>query len=153
VGATLGTLPDNGTSFHGKFLLAIVFPGPIILLEGRGNLLKKRAAPDKPGVTTVTEELLFRALAVLDNRAGSLTISRLDARYKYDPDGGRLIDIHGSAQAYYNNFYDPNAWHIYLGREEPRQYRIQAEGFLTRKCKEMWGGDDFRPPIGTSPWP
>ena len=26
VGATIGTLPDNGNSFHGKFLLVIVFP-------------------------------------------------------------------------------------------------------------------------------
>src|SRR4029077_16575776 len=32
VGATIGTLPDNGHSFHGKFLLIIVFPGPIVLL-------------------------------------------------------------------------------------------------------------------------
>lgn len=125
VGATIGTVPDNGTSFHGKFLLVIVFPGPIVLLEGRGNLLKKRAVPDKPGDTKTTEEPLFRALAVLDNRAGTFTVG-LDAQYK-QLDDAELIDIHGSAEAFFS-FSDANAWHIYVGREE-REYRVRARIF------------------------
>ncbi len=123
VGATLGTVPDNGTSFHGKFLLVIVFPGPIVLLEGRGDLLKKRASPDKPGTTTIVEEPLFRALAVLDNRVGTFTIG-LDAQYKYNAQGA-LIDIHGGVEAFFC-FSDANAWHIYLGRDEPIEHRIHA---------------------------
>ena len=121
VGATLGTLPDNGTSFHGKFLLVIVFPGPIILLEGRGDLLRERAKLDKG--TQIVREPLFRALAVLDNRAGTLTIG-LDAQYKYDKDG-QLIDIRGSSEAFFS-FADPEAWHIFIGRAEPREMRIRA---------------------------
>src|SRR3972149_5203564 len=74
-GVTIGTLPDNGTSFHGKFLLVIVLPGPIILLEGRGDLLKKRG-----DMKETTVEPLFRAIAVLDNRVGTFTIG-LDAQY------------------------------------------------------------------------
>jgi hypothetical protein len=123
VGATIGTVPDNGTSFHGKFLLVLVFPGPIVLLEGRGNLLQQRTQPDKPGVTTVIEEPLFRALAVLDNRVGTFTIG-LDAQYKYN-EKGDLIDIHGGAEAFFS-FSDANAWHIYLGREEPAEQSIRA---------------------------
>jgi hypothetical protein len=34
-GITLGTLPDNGFTVSAKVLLIIVFPGPIILIEGR----------------------------------------------------------------------------------------------------------------------
>ncbi len=123
VGVTLGTLPDHGTSFHGKFLLVIVFPGPIVLLEGRGDLLKKRASADKPGATTIVEEPLFRALAVLDNRVGTFTIG-LDAQYKYN-EKGALIDIRGGAETFFS-FRDANAWHLYVGRDEPVEQRIHA---------------------------
>ena len=55
----------EGYAFSGKVLLAIVFPGPILLLEGKANLLKDRSELHGE------EEPNFRALAVLDNRAGS----------------------------------------------------------------------------------
>ena len=123
-GATIGTLADNGRSFHGKFLLAVVFPGPIVLLEGRGDLLRERAELDKKGETV--REPLFRALAVLDNRADTFLIG-LDAQYKY---GGRgeLIDIRGGAEAFFS-LSDASLWHIYLGEKEPREKRISAEVF------------------------
>lgn len=117
-GVTIGTLPDNGNSFHGKFLLVIVLPGPIILLEGRGDLLKKRADNKETAV-----EPLFRAIAVLDNRVGTFTIG-LDAQYKYNEQGD-LIDIHGSAEAFFD-FHNGDAWHIYMGRKDPREKRIRA---------------------------
>jgi hypothetical protein len=117
---TLGTYADNGYIFNGKVLLAIVFPGPIILLEGMANLLKARDQ-------LTTGDPLFRALAVLDNRpeAGSLLIG-LDVKYKYDKDDGKLIKISAGTEAYYK-FSDPTAWHIYLGIKEPREQRIQAD--------------------------
>ena len=76
-GVTIGTYADNGYIFSGRVLLAIVFPGPIILIEGVANLLKDRSK------LTSTDDPLFRALAVLDNRAGSLLIG-LDVKYKYN---------------------------------------------------------------------
>ncbi len=116
-GVTIGTLSDNGYIFSGKVLLAIVFPGPIILIEGKASLLRERS--------TLDEEPVFRALAVLDFRAGTFLIG-LDAQYKYDEDEGRIIDIAGSAEIFFS-FTDLAAWHLYLGEKEPREKRIQAE--------------------------
>lgn len=114
-GITLGTLSDNGYTFNGKFLLAIVLPGPIVLLQGAASFLTKRADQQDEGK--------FRALAVLDGRAGSLLIG-LDAEYKKGT-GGELIDISGSMEAFYS-FNDSTAWHLYLGKNEPRSLRIRA---------------------------
>ena len=116
-GVTLGTYSDNGFTFNGKVLLAIVFPGPIVLLEGKANLLKDRAKLS-------SGEPMFRSLAVLDNRAGSLLIG-LDVKYQYDKNEGKVIKIGAGTEAYYK-FSDPMAWHIYLGENEPRERRIQA---------------------------
>ena len=125
-GVTIGTLPDNGFTFASRLLLAIVFPGPILLLEGKANLLKRRSALD--------EEPLFRALLVLDFRAGSL-LAGLDARYRFGP-GGRLIDIHGSAEAFFD-FDDAQAWHLYLGQDEPLERRIRA------RMLSLWQGSCY----------
>jgi hypothetical protein len=116
-GVTIGTLSDNGFIFSGRMLLAIVFPGPILLIEGKANLLRPRAqlSGDDP---------MFRALAVLDARAGTFLVG-IDAHYKYD-DEGQLIDIHGSSEAYFS-FSDASAWHLYLGQDEPREKRIRAQ--------------------------
>lgn len=114
-GITLGTLSDNGYTFNGKFLLAIVMPGPIILLQGASSFLKKRADG--------ADEGQFRSLAVYDGRAGSLLIG-LDAEYKTGK-GGELIEIGGSMEAFYA-FHDPTAWHLWLGKDEPRELRIRA---------------------------
>lgn len=117
-GLTLGTYADNGFTFNAKALLVIAFPGPLIMIEGRGNLLKDRKE------LSGSAEPLFRALAVLDEEAGEYTFG-LDAFYKYDAASGGVIDIRGSLEAYYNK-KDPRAWHIWLGKDDPRESRIQA---------------------------
>ena len=117
-GITIGTISDNGYIISGKTTLAIVFPGPQIFIEGQADLLKKRPELKKPEV-----EPLFRALAVLDARAGTFLIG-LDAQYKYGK-GGELIEIGGSAEAFFN-FNDASDWHLYLGQKEPREKRIHA---------------------------
>jgi len=117
-GVTLGTIADNGHTFSGRMLLAIVFPGPILLLQGSANILRERA--------TLADDANFRALAVLDGRAGTLQLG-LDAKYRYD-DNGNLIDINGSADGFFN-FNDPNAWHLNLGVREPRDRRLNASLF------------------------
>lgn len=123
-GVTIGTLADNGFAFSGKFLLAIVFPGPILLLEGKADLLRKRSELDKPG--QVVREPLLRSLAVIDGRAGTFTFG-LDAQYK-EKTKGELVDIHGGAEAFFD-FHRGDAWHLYLGRKEPRARRTRAELF------------------------
>ncbi len=122
-GVTIGTLSDNGFAFSGKFLLAIVFPGPILLLEGKADLLRKRSELDKPG--QVVREPLLRSLAVIDGRAGTFTFG-LDAQYK-EKTKGELVDIHGGAEAFFD-FHRGDAWHLYLGRKEPHR-RTRAELF------------------------
>ena len=118
-GVTLGTLADNGHTFSGKMLLAIVFPGPILIMQGSASLLQERTALDK--------DANFSAIAVLDGRAGTLQVG-LDAQYRYDKTNGSLIDIHGSAEGFFN-FNDPNAWRLNLGLNEPRERRLSARLF------------------------
>ncbi|HEU0138916.1 MAG TPA: hypothetical protein VFQ79_04365 [Bryobacteraceae bacterium] len=113
-GVTIGTVSDNGYLFAGKFLLGIIFPGPILFIEGRANILKERAS--------LRDEPVFRALVVLDARAGTFLMG-LDARYAYD-DTGALIEI-GGCEAFFD-FHDVSAWHIYMGIDEPRERRIRA---------------------------
>lgn len=122
-GVTIGTVADNGFTFAGKFLLGIIFPGPILFIEGRANLLKERAS--------LRDEPLFRTLVVLDARAGTFLMG-LDARYAFD-DTGALIEIGGGAEAFFD-FNDLSAWHIYLGIDEPRERRIRA--FIFEKLFE-----------------
>jgi hypothetical protein len=114
-GLTLATMADNGYSFNGKFMLVLVFPGPIIMLQGSANLLKKRSE--------ATEDALFRALAVFDGRESTVLIG-IDAEYKTGKQG-QLIEIQAGAEAFYS-FNDPSAWYIDLGKDEPREQRIRA---------------------------
>ncbi len=114
-GITIGTVYDNGFTFAGRMLFVIVFPGPIVLIEGKGNILKRRSE--------LSEEPIFRALVVLDGRAGTFLIG-LDAEYKFGK-GGQLIEIGGSVEAFFS-FSDASLWHLYIGQKEPRENRIRA---------------------------
>ncbi|HXD67690.1 MAG TPA: hypothetical protein VNV17_23895, partial [Solirubrobacteraceae bacterium] len=117
-GVTIGTEADDGYTFAAKVLLVIVFPGPIIMLDGAANLLTERAE--------LSEDPLFHLLAVLDNRVGSVTLG-LDAKYKYD-DTGSVIDVHGSAETFFS-YADPTQWFIYVGEKDPTAKRIRANLF------------------------
>ncbi len=115
-GITIGSVADNGFTFSGRLLFVIVFPGPILMFEGKANLLKERSSLD--------DEPIFRALAVLDGRAGTFLFG-LDAQYRYGS-GGELIDIGGSVEAFFS-LSDADAWHLYIGMREPREKRIRAQ--------------------------
>ncbi|HWN43317.1 MAG TPA: hypothetical protein VNW71_13910, partial [Thermoanaerobaculia bacterium] len=114
-GLTLATMADNGYSFNGKFMLVLVFPGPIIMLQGSANLLKKRSE--------ATEDALFRALAVFDGRESTVLIG-IDAEYKTGKQG-QMIEIQAGAEAFYD-IDDPGKWYINIGEKEPRERRIRA---------------------------
>jgi hypothetical protein len=117
-GVTIGTEEDDGYTIAAKVLLVLVFPGPIVMIEGAANLLKERAE--------LSEDPLFQVLAVLDNRAGSITLG-LDVKYKFD-DSGAMIDLHGSAETFFS-YADPTQWLIYVGEKAPRTKRIRATLF------------------------
>lgn len=117
-GIILGTLADNGYVFNGRLLLALVFPGPVILLDGMANLFKKRTALGEG-------EPNFHALIVID--PGHSFTAGLDAQYKFGSDG-ELLDIRGSAEAFFD-FNNPANWHLYLGVKDPAANRIRARLF------------------------
>lgn len=117
-GVTVGTVADNGFTFAGRFLLAIVLPGPVILLEGKANILKER--------TSLSEDPLLRAIMVVDGRDGSFEVG-IDAHYAFD-DSGAVIDIGGGVDVFFP-FDDPTAWHLYLGEKDPVERRIRASVF------------------------
>ena len=118
-GITLGTLSDNGYAFSGKMLMLIVFPGPIVMLEGKSNILRKRSELDKG-------EPVFRSLAVLDNRAGNFLVN-IEALYKQYTKG-EIIEISGNTEAFFD-FHNASLWHLYIGEKEPKTKRIRAEIF------------------------
>jgi hypothetical protein len=117
-GVTLGTFPDNGLSFNGRLLVVMVLPGPVLMIEGRTNILKERAS--------LRDEPLFRTLAVIDGRESTCLVG-IDAQYKVD-DEGALIDIGGGSEAFFN-FNKAEDWHLYLGIDEPRDRRVRAQFF------------------------
>jgi hypothetical protein len=118
-GVTIGTVADNGFTVSGRLLLAIVFPGPIVMLEGKANILAERSS--------LSDDPLLRALAVIDGRAGTFQVG-LDAHYEFAV-SGEVIDLGASADALFD-FDDPMAWHLYLGMRDPRERRIRAEIFF-----------------------
>jgi hypothetical protein len=132
-GVTIGTVADNGFTFAGKVLLVIVFPGPIVMIDGAANLLQERAK--------LNDDPLFHVLAVLDNRAGTITLG-LDAKYKYAK-SGELIDLHGSAEAFFSDA-DASIWHIYLGERDPETKRIRASLFKLFDVEAYLMADDSR---------
>jgi hypothetical protein len=139
-GVTIGTQSDNGFTFAGTMLLVIVFPGPIILIEGKANLLKERAK-------LLVDEPTFRSLAVIDDREKTLQIG-LDAFYKTD-ETGSVIEIRAGTEAFFD-FKDASRWHIYLGEREPRDKRIQADIFKIFKANSYFMIDAHQ--LATGAW-
>lgn len=118
-GVTIGTLPDSGYAFSSSVLLVIVIPGPVILLEGRAQILKSRAS--------LGEDAPFHALVVIDGRAGTFLFN-VDATYRLPPSNGLILDAHAGAEGF---FAGPSNWHFYLGQKEPRKAHPGADSHYT----------------------
>lgn len=134
-GVTFGTT-DNGFTFNCKALLVIIFPGPIILIEGLANLLKDRAE--------LADEPMFRSLTVIDSRERQILVG-LDARYKQDETSGSLIDIRAGVEAF---FHTPDDWHVYIGEREPREKRVRADIFKLFEANSYFMIDPKRLALG-----
>ncbi|MEW5922821.1 MAG: hypothetical protein AB1746_02425 [Candidatus Zixiibacteriota bacterium] len=126
-GLTFGTFPDNGFLVSAKALLIILIPGPVIIIEGRANILKERGS--------LSEDPLFLMLAVLDFRVGTFLLN-VSAKYTL-PDNGLIINIYGEAEAFFN-FSNPGAWHFYLGKDQPVSKRIGATVFSLFKSNAFF---------------
>lgn len=117
-GLTLGTAADNGYAFAAKAILIVLFPGPLLLIDGKANLLEDRSKLDGAG------QGQHRALAVIDRRAGTFLVN-LQPTFKYDVVTGAVIQITGAAEGFFD-YNRPNAWHVYIGEAQPLEKRIRA---------------------------
>jgi hypothetical protein len=120
-GVTLGTAADDGFAFSAKAILIVLLPGPLLLIDGKANMLKprKELAGQAQGD--------HRALAVFDRRAGTFLLN-IQPRFKYDEYTGAMLDVIGAAEVFFD-FSRPNAWHLYLGEDNPLEKRIRAKVF------------------------
>lgn len=119
-GVTIGT-SDGGYTFAGRFLALFLLPGPVILLEGRANMLKKRSE-----LANENAEPTFGALAAFDFAKNEITFG-LDARFAYN-DGGSVVTVAGSTEAYFS-LNDPSKWHLYIGKDTPIAAQIAGRIF------------------------
>ena len=112
-GVTLGSLPDNGFTIAVKSGLALLLPGPVIALQGEGNVLKPRSELE-------TGEPLFDALAVFDGAAKEIQLS-LSANY----DIPQVLTMQGTAEAFFD-LDDGSDWFIHVGEKKPER-RLRAD--------------------------
>ncbi|MDO5978249.1 DUF6603 domain-containing protein [Flavivirga spongiicola] len=117
-GVTIGTMYDDGFTLNMSVMLAILLPGPVIVLEGKANLLKQRT---KGQQEAGGPEGAFYLLAVLDGRAGTFMLN-VDVKYSLED----VITIGASLEAFFD-FNNSSNWYVYLGRKTPETKRIRAE--------------------------
>ncbi len=113
-GVTIGTMFDDGFTINMSVMLVVLIPGPVIILEGKANLLKQRS-------DNKDEEGAFYLLAVLDGRAGTFMLN-IDVRYSLED----VITVGAGLEAFFD-FNSSENWYIYIGRDEPESKRIRAE--------------------------
>ncbi len=113
-GIVIGTLFDTGWTVSTKSLLALLLPGPVIMFNGKANILQF-----PPGLLENSEASL-NLLALLDANSGDLLLN-IDAGWELE----QVIDLSASAEAYFQ-FSRPDNWHLYLGQEKPQAQRIRA---------------------------
>lgn len=120
LGTTIGTAADNGFSASAKTLIVLVLPGPLLLLDGKGTFLHKRASATQPA-----SEGEFDALLVLDC-PHQLFQFNVAAAYQVDD----LVDIGGEAEVAYSwaDPEPPKNWHLYIGQPDPPK-QIHAKVF------------------------
>lgn len=113
-GVTIGTIYDDGFTINMSVMLVVLVPGPVIILEGKANLLKQRS-------DNKDEEGAFYLLAVLDGRAGTFMLN-IDVRYTLED----VITVGAGLEAFFD-FNDSENWYVYIGRKEPANKRLRAE--------------------------
>jgi hypothetical protein len=125
-GLSIGTLPDAGFSVSTRALLVVLLPGPVLLLQGTADLFRV-----PPALGGSDQEGTLSLLAALDARAGTLQLG-IDAAWRL----GQLIDIAAATEAFFD-FDRADAWHLWIGQDQPATARIQA-GFLALFQADAW---------------
>ena len=128
-GVTVGTLADNAFTVEAKVVLAVLLPGPIILIEGH------------VGILSSSGNYPFRILAVLDIPAGTF-LTNIGVSFKTPADSGDLLDVNGSMELFIPAG-DMSGWYVYIGEKDPESKRILANvlGFFTAQSYFMVDND------------
>ena len=96
----LSTTMDGGFILRAKAMLVLAIPGPLIVIAGKADVLRK------PGAKLVG---IFNLLIIYDHDDPGILASlsfRYDVKY--------LVSIYGMAEIFFD-FDEPNRWHFYLG--------------------------------------
>jgi hypothetical protein len=115
-GVSIGS--SDGKAWNLRALLAVVAPGPVVMLEGRLRILKTREPHSGPPRSTT-----IRGLMVLDFDQGDFLLA-LEVDYKL-PESGLLLDVHASGEVFYG--HRPGDWHLAIGWPEPISRRVRAK--------------------------
>ncbi|HEY6056497.1 MAG TPA: hypothetical protein VIV06_00620, partial [Candidatus Limnocylindrales bacterium] len=115
-GVTIGS--SDGKAWSLRALLAVVAPGPVVIVEGRLRILKTREPHKGPPRSTT-----IRGLMVLDFDQGDFLLA-LEVDYKL-PESGLLLDVHAAGEVFYG--HRPGDWHLAVGWPEPISRRVRAK--------------------------
>jgi len=115
-GVTIGS--SDGKAWSLRALLAVIAPGPVIVIEGRLRILKTREPHSGPPSSTT-----IRGLMVLDFDQGDFLLA-LEVDYKL-PESGLLLDVHAAGEVFYG--HRPHDWHLAIGWPEPISRRVRAK--------------------------
>lgn len=123
LGAGLKITSTDGTLVTINALFALMLPGPVVLIEGRGAILKKEG--DQSSL-----DAGFYALVVINGREKYISVN-----LAVNADLAKGII---SVTAMLEMFFDmarPSNWHIYMGQKEPKSKRVQAVAFKVLRAQ------------------
>ncbi len=109
IGLTITTVDGYVKGVRG--LLVVAIPGPILIVEGRALIFNGLTPAEPP----------LRALAVIDGREKIIQFN-VEAEATLIEE---MLDAYGMLEAFFD-VKDLTNWHLYLGQDEPRDRRIQA---------------------------
>jgi hypothetical protein len=128
-GLKLGTVYDDGFTINAGVLAAILIPGPVVMIEGRANLLKQRTG-DGEGM----EGALY-TLIVFDGLAETFQMN-VDVNLAIED----VITVAGGMEAFFD-FNDSSRWYIHIGTKEPldgsKRIRADILSIITAKAYFM----------------
>ena len=133
-GVTIGS--SDGKAWSLRALLAVIAPGPVVIIEGRLRLLQTREPHSGPPRAST-----IRGLMVLDFEQGDFLLA-LEVEYKL-PESGLLLDVHAAGEVFYG--HRPGDWHLAIGLPEPISRRVRAKALrlLDWDCYFVISGSDL----------
>jgi hypothetical protein len=112
-GAVIGT-QDQGFTASSSITVALILPGPVIMLVGKANILS-------PRISGPADEANFQAMATYDGNAGTFDLV-IDAQYSIP----LVLDVTAQGELYVDPA--PPVWYLAIGKR-PHEQRVTARVF------------------------